>query len=65
MKYFVIKLSHDKGKYYLSTAAKDMQTAKNNTMLCEGCPESAIKIKEIPEELFSMQSKYFIKQYWF
>jgi hypothetical protein len=64
LQYFVIELSHDNGKTYLKTAAQNAQTAKSNTMNCEACPESAIKLMEIPRGLFSMGAEYLFNKFF-
>jgi len=61
--YYVIELSHDNGKTYLKTAARNAQTAKTNTMLCESCPESAIRLMEIPQGLFTLDAKSLFTQF--
>lgn len=57
MKYFVYKLSHDKGQICAKTGASNETTAINNIMLFENCPQNAIEIKEIPLSLLSLNAK--------
>ena len=57
MQYYIAKLSHDNGKTYLKTVAKDDETAIQNIMAAEHCPKSAIEIKNVGKELYSMRAK--------
>lgn len=57
LKYFVYKLSHDKGQIYRKTVAQSMQKAIENIMAFEGCPKIAIEIKEVPKSLWSLKAK--------
>ena len=55
--YYVAELSHDNGKSYLKTSARNAEIAKQNIQLVENCPECAIELMEIPRGLFSMDAK--------
>ena len=47
IKKFKIELSTDRGPYFISVFAKDIEAAINMIMTAENCPERAIKqIKE-------------------
>jgi hypothetical protein len=57
LKYFVYKLSHDKGQICQKTAARSIQAAIENIMAFENCPKIAIEIKEIPKSLWNLKAK--------
>lgn len=61
MKYYWIKLTHDKGTSYLKTSSTSKEQAIKNTMAYENCPKRAIECKEISKELFSLDIKTHFK----
>jgi hypothetical protein len=61
LKYFVYKLSHDKGQKCQKTASFSEKRAIENIMIFESCPRSAIEIKEVPKTLWNMNAKTLFK----
>jgi hypothetical protein len=53
IKYFICKLDHDSGITYLKTSGSTKKSVVEILMEHEGCPKSAVKVKEVDFTMFS------------
>ena len=63
MKYYVVKLKHDKGCDYVHTCASGIEGLKSVITGFYNCPLSAIDFKEIPFSLKHRDAEYLFNYY--